>query len=306
MIEAEISLCLSLSIPRQFGNYNVEKVIGQGTTCVILEIVDRETGKDYAAKVMSYSDLNEQNLIPMVEHELAILRRLSHDHVLRFHDYVRLGDLMFIITENIVGSDLLSWILEGRTMDRLTLKRLFYDVLCGVQYIHRAGIAPSDIKPENIMVDGSGRAKLIDFGYAKVSLTAGDNAKNGTLLYAAPELLKCGSYNTQKADVWSLAILLYGMATGKLPFDGGNEQQLMRQIRHGKLEFPRTMDRGVEALIKRMAKVNPNERPTVTAVLEDPFFDEVRVSTDCKQGKGRSSECCWCPHMDVHKEFGLW
>jgi serine/threonine protein kinase len=302
MIEAETSLGVSLSIPRQFGPYRVEKVIGQGTACVILEIVDRDIGKDYAAKVMSYSDLTDHKLIPMVERELKILRRLSHDRVVRFHEYVRLGDLMFIVMENITGSDLLSWIVEGRTFDNQTLKRLFYDVACGVQYIHSAGIAHNDIKPENIMVDFSGRAKLIDFGYAKDFLTAGDNAKNGTLTYATLELFKRGSYNTQKADIWALAILLYEMATGNLPFSEAGD----RQIRRGKLKFPRTMDRGVEALIKRMAKVNPNERPTVDAVLEDPFFDEVRIGTECKHGKRQSTEWCWCPNMDAHREFGLW
>jgi serine/threonine protein kinase len=306
MIEAETYLGVSLSIPRQFANYRVQKVIGQGTMCVVLEIVDRHIGKDYAAKVMSYLDLNDHRLIPMVERELKILRRLSHDRVVRFHEYVRLGDLMFIIMENIVGSDLLSGILEGRTRDKLTLKRLFYDVACGVQYIHNAGIAHNDIKPENIMVDCSGRAKLIDFGCAKESLTAGDNGKDGTLAYAAPELFKRGSYNTQKADVWSLAILLYSMATGKLPFSEADDRHIVRKSCHGKLRFPRTMDRGVETLIKRMAKVNPNERPTLDAVLENPFFDEVRISTKCKDGECQSTEWCWCPNVDAHREFGLW
>jgi serine/threonine protein kinase len=283
MIDAETADGVTLSIPRQFYNYSVQKVIGQGSTSVVVEVTDRRSGKDYAVKVMSRKDLQAQNLLHMIEREVTLLRRLSHERVLHFHEFVSQGDLLFIVTENCCDGDLLSWIMEGRLKQKLIVKQLFYEVVLAVQYLHEQGIAHNDIKPENVMVDGCGQAKLVDFGYAKDKLIAGDDAKCGTLMYAAPELLRPGSYHTQKADIWSLGILLYAMATGKFPFDGEDDRQIVRQIRQGKLKFPRSIDRDIETMIRRLTTLNANERPTITAVVEDHFFDEVRVSKQMKQ-----------------------
>jgi serine/threonine protein kinase len=96
------------------------------------------------------------------------------------------------------------------------------------------------------------------------------------------------------------------MATGNLPSSEADDRQTVRQIRRGKLKLPRTMDRAVESLIKPMAKLNPNERPTVNAVLEDPFFDEVRISTECRHGKRQSTDSCRSRNMDAQRAFGLW
>jgi non-specific serine/threonine protein kinase len=275
MITTETADCVPLSIPRRFGNYIAHKVIAQGTTSVVIDASDRITGQAYAVKVMSRNDLENRKIIPLVERELAILRRLSHEHVLKFREFLRNGDLLFFVTDSYVGGDLFSWILENRIDQLSTLKRLFYDVLLAVQYLHSQGIAHNDIKPENVVVDGTGRAVLVDFGYAKDFLFAGDNAKSGTLMYAAPELFRPGPYQTQKADIWSLAILLYAMATREFPFVGEEEHKIVRQIIRGKLRFPQNMDHQVKALVRRMAKVNPNKRPTIESVLEDRFFDDV-------------------------------
>jgi 5'-AMP-activated protein kinase catalytic alpha subunit len=284
-IDAETADFVTLSIPRQFGNYTVHKVIGQGSTSVVDEVTDRSSGKDYAAKVMSHKDLRTRNIYQMVEREVRLLRRLSHEHLLHFHELVSHGDLLFIVTENCSGGDLLSWILEGRLKQKSTMKRLFYEVVMAVKYLHGQGIAHNDIKPENVMIDGCGRARLVDFGLANDRLIGGEDAKCGTLMYAAPELLRSGQYHTQKADIWSLGILLYGMATGKFPFDGQDDREIVRQIRQGKLKFPRSMDSNIKAMIRRLTTLNANERPTITTIAEDCFFDEVRLFKQTKQPK---------------------
>jgi serine/threonine protein kinase len=276
MIVAETSERVSLSIPRYFGNYIAHKVIGQGSTCVVIEATDCSSGKDYAVKVMSSSNLRDQNLMTKVTREILILSNLSHDNVVRVHDIIHANDLIFLVTENCSGGNIITWITDGRTADKQILKRLFHDVLIGLQYLHRRGIAHNDIKPDNIIVDASGRAKLADFGFAKTKTFAGDDEKNGTLMYAAPELFHPGRYDTQKADMWSLGILLYVMATQRFPFNGKHRRQIICQVRRGELQFPSRIDKEVERLIRRLTKVNPNERPTIDALLEDSFFDDIR------------------------------
>jgi serine/threonine protein kinase len=102
-------------------------------------------------------------------------------------------------------------------------------------------------------------------------------------MYAAPGLLRSGSYHTQKADIWSVGILLYTMATGKFPFDGNNDHEIVHQIHRGKVKFPRSIDRDIEPMIRRFTTLNANERPTIPAIVEDHFFDEIRFSKQAKQ-----------------------
>jgi serine/threonine protein kinase len=279
MIEAETGDYFSLLIPQHFGNYTFHQVIGQGSTCVVIEATDQSSGKDYAVKVMSYSYLADRNFVARVKQEISILRSHTHDNIVRFHDFIHQDDLLFLVTENCTGGDILTWITEGRTADSQTRKRLFHDIVLGVQYLHLNGIAHNDIKPENVIIDSSGRVKLADFGYAKTQLFASDDEKNGTLMYAAPELLRPGDYHTQKADLWSLGILLYVMTTGKFPFNGTTEQCIVQQICRGDLRYTKSIDAEVEQLVRRLTKVNPNERPTIDELLQDSFFDDIRGET---------------------------
>jgi serine/threonine protein kinase len=275
MLTVETEQFVPLSVPQQIGNYMLHRVIGQGSTCAVLEATDRLTGKDYAVKVMSYADLKSQNLLRKLERELSIIQSLHHDHIIRFREIIRDGDLIFIVTENCDGGDLFSSIVDGDTKDISTLKRLFHQIVLGVQYLHRQGIAHNDIKPENIVLDSEGNAKLIDFGFAKRGTVAGDDEKSGSLVYAAPEILSQGPYSPQKADIWSLGILLYVMTAAKFPFPDESDAATAEMIRHGKLMYPHSMDPEVEQLVRKLTKVNPKERPTIDDVLQDPFFDDL-------------------------------
>jgi MAP/microtubule affinity-regulating kinase len=159
---------------------------------------------------------------------------------------------------------------------RGTLERLFFEICLGVQFLHREGIAHNDLKPENVIVDAKGTAKIIDFAYAKTEAFADDDQKSGTLMYAAPEPFRAGRYHTQKADIWSLGIVLFTMATGRFAFAGASYWQIIHQIMHGQVQYEPEIDPKVAALVRRMTRVNPNERPMIDEVLEDPFFDNVR------------------------------
>jgi serine/threonine protein kinase len=278
MIESQTANGLLLSIPRKLGNYIAKKVIGNGSTCVVLEATDSASGRDFAVKVMPVIDIQERGILPAIRQEIALLRRLSHEHIVRFHDSFEKDGLLFLVTENCTGGDLLPWVLSRRTTAVPTLKRLMFEIGSGIQYMHGQGLAHNDLKPENIALDGNGSVKLVDFGYAKQSLFAGDDQKRGTLLYAPPELLCDGRYDTQKADIWSLAIVFYVMATSTSPYTAEDDGRLYDQIEQGTLTFKEGMDKDVERMVRAMTKIDPNERPTIDAILLDPFFDEVRVT----------------------------
>jgi serine/threonine protein kinase len=286
MLVVETRECVPLLIPRTFGDYTAHERIGRGSTCAVIEASDHFTGRDYAVKVMSLADLKSRGIASTVEHELMILRRLSHRHIIAFREFIRHGDLLFFVTEHCSGGTLFSWISEGRLLQKCTMKRLFYEIALAVQYLHSHGIEHNGIEPKNILISASGSAKLASFGHATGPLLATHCDTPENLLYAAPELLRRKASRTQKSDIWALGILLCVMATGAFPFRENDKDKVARQIRARRLKYPRNMDRDVEALVRRMTKTNPDDRPAIDAILEGSFFDEFR---ETKPGKSQHS-----------------
>jgi serine/threonine protein kinase len=230
-----------------------------------------------------------RGLIKAVEREISILKTIQHKHIISVTECFLRHDLICVVTEKADGGDLLSWILDGRLQHDDLYKRIFVQVLLAVQYLHGLGLAHNDIKAENVVLDADGNAKLIDFGFAKVGQVTGDSDKSGTLIYAAPEILLSGPYHPQQVDVWSLGILLYAMATRKFPYPTENDAVLRERICTGKLAFPKGMDENVKKLVRSMTKMNPNERPTVSQVLNSPFWNGGEIS---KKDGGVCHPCC--------------
>jgi serine/threonine protein kinase len=306
MITAKTDAAIILSIPTRVGNYTFQRVIGQGCMSVVLEATDRSSGKVFAVKVMSRTDLECRKLMNKVMRKVSILKRVQHKHIIHLQQVFARHDLIFIVTENCGGGDLLSWIADGRTRKNQTFKRLFQQIALAVQYLHHQGIAHNDIKAENIVLDSDGNAKLIDFGFAKQSQMVEDEDKCGTLAYAPPEILRIGSYVPQKVDIWSLGILLYAMASGKFPFPTANDKRLKELICEGKLIYPRRMDLKLEALVRSMTTVNPNQRPTIDAVLQDPFFDDL-VSEGSSKTTVQANQACLRPiHLERDMYLIFW
>jgi serine/threonine protein kinase len=288
-----------LTMPCHIGNYAIGNVMGQGASSVVLAAVDRSSGKEYAIKVMSSLDIQNRNIRHKIDRELAIITTLDHENIVRFREVLCEGDLICVVSEKCDGGDLFQYICNGSTADRLTQKRLFRQIALGVQYLHHQGIAHNDLKPENVILDGDGNAKLIDFGFAKTDRIAGDDDKSGTLVYAAPELLSPGSYHTQKADIWSLAILLYTLVTGAMPYPAESHLRIRRRIRAGQLIYDKTMDADATRLIRHMARVNPNERPTIDEILEDHFFDDLLLDGTVKVAPGEATVVREMPQADL-------
>jgi serine/threonine protein kinase len=276
MLQVETIECVSLLIPDRLGDYTADKLIGQGTAYAVIKGFDRFTGSAYAIKVMSVADLKNREMVRMVERELAFLSRLRHPHIVEFREFIRQGDLYFSVMEHCSGGTLSSWISDARLLDNGTMQRLFYEVALAIQYLHSQGISHNGIDPDKILLSATGSAKLSDFSHASDRRLFSKVDPPDNLFYAAPEVLCHRSDQTQKSDIWALGILLCLMATRAFPFRGADKDNVTRQIRGGRLQYPRMMDRKVEALVRRMTKTNPNNRPTIDDVLGDSYFDEVR------------------------------
>merc|ERR1712070_586029 len=148
--------------------------------------------------------------------------------------------------------------------------------MCGLQFCHSLGVCHRDLKLENLLLHGNTQTlKICDFGFAKQAGPEEQQlTKCGSPYYAAPELLlgKGHEYKGVEADIWSAGVILYAFITCKLPFQSPNCKQMFHSIRQGDFEIPESVPPLCAALINRILKVDPKERPTATQVLQDPWL----------------------------------
>ena len=160
-------------------------------------------------------------------------------------------------------------------------KKIIRGFLEAVKYLHHQGISHGDIKAENILLGVGLTPKLCDFGYCRTSLIAGDESKNGTLYYAAPELFHKGNFDTLKTDIYAIGITLYSLSELQFPFKDGNQQYIVQQIVGGKLSIRRGINKQLKNIVVKCTDMNPLHRPNISDLLKDEYLlDEPLPSKD--------------------------
>ena len=182
-----------------------------------------------------------------------------------------------------VGKNSLHTFLKSKTNRQLSeqeARSIFTQICSGVSYCHAKHIVHRDIKLENILLDDYNNVKIIDFGF---SITIDPEKKLnvfcGTPSYMAPEIVAKLYYRGNAADVWALGVCLYAMVCGRFPFrgfssnnsfhnfqKGFDEKDLYSKIKKGKFDFPSHLNPDAKALLERILKINPSDRPTVDQV----------------------------------------
>ena len=211
---------------RKIGRYRILEEVGRGGMGAVFSAVrdDGEFDQRVALKVIK-SGLSTDTIVRRFRHERQILASLEHPNIARLLDGGMSDDgLPFYVMEFIEGEPIDEYC-RARLLGVRERLELFRQVCAAVSYAHRRLIVHRDLKPSNILVAGEGRAKLLDFGIAKV-LSQGDSAAQSTATqlglmtpdYASPEQFR-GETVTTATDVYSLGVVLYELLTDTLPYD---------------------------------------------------------------------------------------
>jgi serine/threonine-protein kinase len=278
------------------GRYQIERKIGEGGMSFVYLATDIATRERYAIKVLSAALSQDVNAMARLRREASLGMRLAHPNVCHI---IRLGEtedgLVYVVMPYVEGE-----ILADRTnrLGRIRLADavpLVRDMATGLNVAHELKIVHRDLKPENIMVcarNGRDVAVVMDFGLAKERRAGAELQKLtatgiilGTPEFMSPEQLR-GKPLDARTDIYSLALMTYEMLTGKLPFQGRTQQELMiarlrsdptplRKMRP-ELEFPEAVEL---VLLKAMAR-NPDERYQNTLEFAEAF------AAAAEQGKG--------------------
>src|SRR5215467_13727718 len=218
------------------GRYQVEKELGKGAMGVVYQGKDPKISRVVAIKTMALSQEFEADELAQVKErffrEAETAGRLSHPNIVTIFDAGEEHDLCYIAMELLKGKDLIPFTKQGNLLPVEKVVSIVARVADALGYAHKQNVVHRDIKPANIMYEPeSDVVKVTDFGIARI--TDSSKTKTGMVLgtpsYMSPEQLQ-GKKIDGRSDLFSLAVSLYQLACGKLPFEGESMAQLMYKI----------------------------------------------------------------------------
>ena len=294
-----------------FGNYKQLLFLGSGRYCNVYEVLDERSNKRYAMKLY----FNE-NTDRYFKSEIQALSSISHKNVVKFVEILYSPERM-IVLELCTKGDLFNFVLKRTIIDETETKKYVYQLLDGVDALHKAGVCHRDIKLENILLDDNDNLKIADFGFSKTFNRDNDcpffQTTCGTVQYCAPELFRCkrgNIYNGKKADAWSVGVVCFVLAFGYPPFNAANfmDVRFMYLKSYGNQHFwtnnmlnvSHQISNELQEIISKLLVVNPYNRSNIDDIVikEDSEltekFDEIAEVKNIGMPEKKKAKCFGC------------
>jgi len=236
------------------GRYQIIEELGHGGMGRIYRAVDKKLNEEVALKMIRPEIASEKRTIERFHNELKLARKISHPHVGRMYELLEEKGVHFITMEYVRGEDLKSSI---RRFGQLPISKsisIAKQICEGLAEAHKIGVVHRDLKPSNIMVDKEGNAKVMDFGIARSLKTkgiTGEGVSVGTPEYMSPEQV-VGKEADQRADIYSLGIILYEMMTGRVPFEGETPFSIAAKQKSEQPENPKKLNPRIPEDLSRL------------------------------------------------------
>lgn len=251
------------------GNYDLVEKIAEGSMGTVYKGRHWETKEIVAIKIISKEIARNPVLIKRFEQEFRIASKLEHPNIVRAIEYCGSGTTPFLVMEYVDGESLgdkLERVGKISEEDALTI---IIQVAHGLHRAHRQGLIHRDVKPDNILVNREGKAKLTDLGLAKDVDASMDLTRTGRGLgtpnFMAPEQFRNAKNASIRCDIYSLGATFYQMVTGELPFGVADPVQAMTRKLKNELPPPRQLNPAlserVDWAIRRAMSADPQKRP---------------------------------------------
>ena len=250
-------------IGRTLGRYEILALIGRGGMGEVYRARDKSLDRDIALKLLPAEMADDPVRLERFQREAKTVAALNHPHIVHIYSVEEVDGVRFLTMELVEGDSLDHLIQPGG----LPLARVFdigIAVADGLATAHEKGIVHRDLKPANVMITKDGRAKVLDFGLAKLATAQSlpditqtssplttDGQVMGTVPYMSPEQLR-GQNVEHRSDIFSLGVMLYEMATGVRPFTGASNSDITSAILR---DTPASLDQVKPELPRHLARI---------------------------------------------------
>ncbi len=219
------------------GRYKIIEELGKGGMGKVYKAIDKKLNEEVALKLIKPEIASDKKTLERFNNELKFARKIAHKNVGRMYELMEEKGTHFITMEYVPGQDLRGLIRQSGQLAVGTSISIAKQVCEGLTEAHRLGVIHRDLKPQNIMIDKEGMARIMDFGIARSVSGKGITGAGvmvGTPEYMSPEQVE-SKETDQRSDIYSLGVILYEMVTGRLPFEG--DTPLSVAVKH-KTEAP--------------------------------------------------------------------
>lgn len=272
-----------------YAKYEPKEILGRGISSTVRRCMEKETGKEFAAKIIDLGAAesgDSNHMLEATRQEIQILRQvMGHKYIIELQDVFESDAFIFLVFELCRQGELFDYLTSVVTLSEKKSRYIMRQIFEGVDYIHSKNIVHRDLKPENILLDDSLNVKITDFGFAR-KLKDGEKLFDlcGTPGYLAPETLKCNMFEdapgySKEVDIWACGVIMFTLLVGCPPFWHRKQMVMLRNIMEGKYSFtsPEWADISEDPkdLIRKCLVVDPTKRITVVEALKHPFFNTV-------------------------------
>jgi HEAT repeat protein/tRNA A-37 threonylcarbamoyl transferase component Bud32 len=250
------------------GRYKFIERIGRGAFGTVLLMEDTVVDERLVLKFLNPSIAQDEEMMQRFVHELRYSRKITHPNVIRIYDFLHIRGNYAISMEYFPSHTLGGEVSDGKPLALRRAVRLGMDVAKGMSVAHAVGIVHRDLKPANVLINDDGIVKIVDFGVAAAQ-HQGDTqlTKTGYVIgspkYMAPEQI-LGKKVDERADIYSLGVILYEMLTGTPPYHRGDHMSVMYQHVQGRarppIELNPALPQGISDLVVKCMAVDKEKR----------------------------------------------
>ncbi|MBE3109784.1 MAG: protein kinase [Acidobacteria bacterium] len=256
--------------------FEIIEEIGKGGMGTVYKAYDSKIREVVALKLLKPEIASDLEVIERFRNEIKLARQVSHRHVCRMYDLGEEWLSIYISMEYVAGEDLKRFIHRAGHLNEAKALDLAKQILEGLVEAHRLGVVHRDLKPQNIMIDRDGNAKIMDFGIARSLHTKGVTGAGviiGTPEYMAPEQAEARDVD-HRADIYALGAIMFEMVTGRVPFEGETPLSIVLKHRSEPPVDPQTINAQLSegmsrVILKCLEKSRERRYQSAAAVLED-------------------------------------
>ncbi|KAI2467841.1 Pkinase-domain-containing protein [Annulohypoxylon bovei var. microspora] len=296
------------------GPWELGKTLGAGSAARVRLVRHKFTGELAAVKILSRDvrhntqpgsiaeldvwdrsrkEYETENRIPFtIEREVAIMKLIDHPNIVKLYDIWENHSEIYLVLEYVKCGDFYGYLDDHGRLSEAEAMFFFRQIVSALEYVHSFNICHRDLKPENILITENNQLKLTDFGMSALHQSPHHMLKTscGSPHYAAPELIGPGCYRGDKADIWSLGVILYASLIHALPFNDDRMPRLLAKVEKAQYEMFDWVSAESQDLIAKVLEPDPEKRLSACEIWDHPLVRKHDYLDDYNDG-GRARDC---------------